>query len=205
LSDAPSRSGKATLGWPFSWALNRLLGAEPWARERLAPFAGAILEVRADPLPRLSFVVLPGGLLEPHGGQPSSTGGEPALTITLTPEVLTQLPRGEEHVLRAVRVEGDPALAAAVRTLLRHLRWDFEEDLSRLIGDVAAHRVAGALRELAAWQADATRRLAESMADYAVEERRVLVGRAEMERFADAVARLRDDLERLEKRIAQLG
>jgi ubiquinone biosynthesis accessory factor UbiJ len=198
LSDAPSRSGKATFGWPFSWALNRLLAAEPWARERLAPFAGATLEVRADPLPRLWFTVLPGGRLVPGGDQP-------ALTITLTPEVLAQLPRGEEHALRAVRVEGDPALAGAVSTLLRHLRWDFEEDLSRLIGDVAAHRVAGALRELAAWQADTARRLAETVADYAVEEKRVLIGRAEMERFADAVARLRDDLERLEKRIARLG
>jgi ubiquinone biosynthesis protein UbiJ len=52
---------------------------------------------------------------------------------------------------------------------------------------------------------DAARRLAESLADYAVDEKRVLMARPEMDSFADAVARLRDALERLEKRVQRLG
>ena len=189
---------QATLGWPFSFALNRLLQAEPWARERLAPFAGETLELRAPPLPSLRFVILPGGTLE-------AGGGEPALVITVRPDALAALAKGEEHFLRSVEVTGNEQLAAEVMVLARQLRWDAEEDLSRLVGDVAAHRLAELARGFVAWQADAARRLAEGFADYAVEEKRVLLGRADLETFKNEISRLRDAVERLEKRVGRLG
>ena len=191
-------SSKATLGWPFSFALNRLLEAEPWARGRLAPFAGETLELRAPPLPRLRLVILPGGTVE-------AGGEDPALVITLRPPALLALLQGEEHFVRSVEVAGNERLAAEVMTLLRHLRWDAEEDLSKLVGDVAAHRLAEMARGFAAWQADAAHRLAESLRDYAVEEQRVLLAAADFSRFSEEVVRLRDALERLEKRVARLG
>jgi ubiquinone biosynthesis protein UbiJ len=198
LTDEPGPRKKATLGWPFSFALNHLLAAEPWARERLAPFAGETIELRGPPFPALRFVILPGGTLE-------AGGADPALTITLTPEALLSLGRGPEHFARSLEVTGDPRLAAEVSALARHLRWDVEEDLSRLFGDVAAHRIAGAGRSLARWHVDAARRLVESLADYAVDEKRMLMARREVDQFAGAVARLRDAVERLEKRIERLG
>jgi ubiquinone biosynthesis protein UbiJ len=198
LNRALTPNSKATLGWPFSFALNRLLDAEPWARERLAPFAGMTVELRAPPLPGLRFAILPGGTLE-------AGGDDPALTLTVRPDALPALLQSEEHFVRSVDVTGDERLAAEVMMLMRHLRWDAEEDLSRLVGDVAAHRLVGLARGFAAWQADAARRLAESLRDYAVEEKRVLVDTAEFSDFSAEVARLRDAIERLEKRVRRLG
>ncbi len=198
MTDQAAPGKKATLGWPFSFALNHLLAAEPWARERLAPFAGETIELRGPPFPALRFVILPGGTLE-------AGGADPALTITLTPQALLSLGRGPEHFARSLEVSGDPRLAAEVSALARHLRWDVEEDLSRLFGDAAAHRIAGAGRALAEWHVDAARRLVESLADYAVDEKRILMARREVDEFAGAVARLRDAVERLEKRIERLG
>jgi len=198
LNGEPPRAKKATLGWPFSLALNHLLASEPWARERLAPFAGQTVELRSPPFPSLRFVILSGGTVE-------AGGGEPALTVTLKPDALFNLARGPEHFLRSLEVAGDPKLASEAMALARHLRWDAEEDLSKLLGDVAAHRLAEAVRAFAAWQADAIRRVAGSVADYAVEEKRVLMARPDMDRFADAVARLRDAVERLAKRVERLG
>jgi ubiquinone biosynthesis accessory factor UbiJ len=198
LTGEPSRTKKATLGWPFSLALNHLLGADPWARERLAPFAGASVELRNPPFPALRLRILPAGTVE-------AGGEDPALIVTLKPDALVNLARGPEHFLRSIEVAGDPALAAAVMALARHLRWDVEEDLSRLFGDVAAHRMADAARAFGAWQVDAARRLTESLADYAVDEKRALIARPEMESFAAEIARLRDAVERLEKRVERLG
>jgi ubiquinone biosynthesis protein UbiJ len=198
LSSAPPRAKKATLGWPFSLALNHLLQADPWARARLAAFAGETVELRNPPFPALHFVILPGGMLE-------AGGADPALTVTLKPDAFFNLARGPEHFMRSLEVSGDPKLASEVMALARHLRWDVEEDLSKLFGDMAAHRLADAGRAFAAWHMDAARRLAESLADYAVDEKRVLMARPEMDSFADAVARLRDALERLEKRVQRLG
>ena len=89
--------------------------------------------------------------------------------------------------------------------LVRHLRWEPEEDLSRLVGDIAAHRIVALARDFAAWQADAARRLAENLVEYAVAEKRVLVQRSELESLADAAARLRDAVERLEKRVERMN
>ena len=49
----------------------------------------------------------------------------------------------------AVKIEGDVQLAAEIGWLAENLRWDAEEDLSRLIGDAPAHTLAGAARGLA--------------------------------------------------------
>jgi ubiquinone biosynthesis accessory factor UbiJ len=198
LSGATPGVDKATPGWPFSLALNHLLDAEPWARARLAPFAGAAVELRSPPLPTVRFTILPGGTL-------AVGGAHPALVVTLRPDALVGLARGPEHFLRSIDAAGDPALAAAVMALARHLRWDVEEDLARLFGDVAAHRLARAGRALAAWHLDAARRLTGALADYALDESRMLMPRQELEDFAARVARLRDAVERLEKRIERLA
>ena len=194
----PLPDEKATPAVAFCFALNHLLRAEPWARERLAPFAGEAVELAAPPLPALRFTIQPDGTLD-------AGGGEPSLFLKIRPSVLAGLARGEEHALRAVDVSGNARLAGEVMLLARHLRWDFEEDLAQLLGDVAAHRLAGALREFAGWHADAARRLAASLADYATDERGLLLRRGELASLAADVARLRDALERLDKRVGRLG
>src|SRR3954469_23698116 len=147
---------------PLILALNHVLRQQAWARERLAPFAGETLELRSAPFPAVRLTIEAGGLVRGAEAQ-----AEPSLVVTLKPEAPAALARGEEHFLRAVEVTGNARLADEVMALARHLRWDFEEDLSRLFGDVAAHRLAGALRGFAAWQIDAAGRLGEALADYA--------------------------------------
>jgi ubiquinone biosynthesis protein UbiJ len=46
-----------------------------------------------------------------------------------------------------VKIEGDVQLAAELGWLADNLRWDVEEDLSRIIGDVPAHTLAGFARQ----------------------------------------------------------
>jgi ubiquinone biosynthesis protein UbiJ len=185
---------------PFAAGLNRLLESERWARERLAPFAGEVIELRAPPLPPLRLAVGADGRLAPAA--PESVG---ALVITAGPGALAAAVQGEEQLLRAMDVSGNARLASEVMFLFRHLRWDAEEELSRWVGDIAAHRLAGAARGVAAWHADAARRIAGSVVEYATEEGGLLVRRGELAGLAAAQARLRDGLERLEKRIERLG
>ena len=187
---------------PFAAALNHLLEAESWARDRLAPFAGETVELRAPPLPTLGFSIAEGGRLAPADADADAGA---ALTITVGPGAPAALLQGEEQLLREVQVSGNARLAAEVMFLVRHLRWDAEEEAARVIGDVAARRLAMMVRGVAAWHRDAARRVAESLVEYAAEERRLLVRRGELDQHAAAQARLRDALERLEKRIDRLG
>jgi ubiquinone biosynthesis protein UbiJ len=185
---------------PFAAGLNYLLEAEPWARERLLPFAGETLELRAQPLPVLRFCVAPDGRLAPAEASTAAS-----LTITIGPGALAAAMKGEEHLLRAIDVAGNARLASEVMFLFRHLRWDAEEEIARVFGDVAAHRLAGAMRSAAAWHVDAARRVAEGLVEYATEEKHLLVSRGELQDMVAAQGRLRDAIERLQKRIERLG
>ena len=188
---------KATPAVAFCFLLNRLLAAEPWARERLARFAGETVELRAPPLPALRLAIV-------EGGSVAAGDAEPGLWMTIRPEFLVALARGEEHALRAVEVEGNAGLAAEIQVLARHLRWDAEEDLSRLVGDIAAHRLAETGRAFAAWHLDAAQRLAAAFVDYATDEKQLLARRAELDALAESLARLRDAIARLDKRVERL-
>jgi len=185
---------------PFVGALNHLLEAEPWARERLAPFAGESLEMRAPPLPRLCFTITAGGRLDA-----ARSAAEPSLIITIRPDALAAAVKGEDHLLRSIDVAGNAELAGEVMFLARHLRWDVAEEAAKFVGDVAAHRLVALARDAAAWHADAARRIAGSFVEYAVEERQLLVKRVALEEVVAAHTRLRDGLERLEKRIERLA
>jgi ubiquinone biosynthesis protein UbiJ len=102
-------------------------------------------------------------------------------------------------------VQGDAAFAAAVAGVLSELRWDAEEDLSRLVGDIAAHRLAGAVQAFVEWQRNAALSLAATAAEFFTEEQPVLASRAAVDQFIRDVDDLRDALERLEKRFARLA
>ena len=107
-------------------------------------------------------------------------------------------------MLRSIGFTGDAELAAALQYLARHLRWEVEEDLSRVVGDVAAHRIASTARDFLAWQKDAGVRLGENVAEYLTEEAALVAPPAALARFGRDVADLVDALERLEKRLDRI-
>jgi ubiquinone biosynthesis protein UbiJ len=184
---------------PAIFALNHLLKGEAWARDKLKPYSGQCVEFRAPPLPELRLTILASGLLD---GSPRDA--VPNLTVTVKPGALPAFARGEDALLREIGVEGNADFAATVQQLFRQLRWDMEEDLSKVFGDVIAHRMVAEGKRFAAWQREAAEKLAQNFAEYWTEEQPLLARPAEVRQFLDAVDRLRDDLARLEKRIETL-
>jgi ubiquinone biosynthesis protein UbiJ len=103
-----------------------------------------------------------------------------------------------------VRIEGDAEVAQHFRELLAEAQPDFEEELSRVIGDVAARQVANFARGLLDWGRKASGSFAGSVAEFLQEEGRDLPTRTEVDEFLAGVDRVRDDAERLEARLARL-
>jgi ubiquinone biosynthesis protein UbiJ len=184
---------------PGILALNHLLNAEVWARAKLKPYAGQCVEFRASPLPALRLDVLDSGLLAN-----AAQDAVPNLVVTIGPGALPALFRGEDALLREIGIEGNADLTGAVQFLFRHLRWDIEEDLSRVFGDALAHRMVEGSRRFAAWNREAAERLAQNLAEYWIEEQPLLAPPTGVRQFLSDVDQLRDDLARLEKRIEAL-
>lgn len=184
---------------PGIFALNHLLRAEAWARDKLKPYAGQHVEFRAPPLPALRLEILESGLLAN-----ASRDAVPNLVVTIGVGALPALLRGEDALMREIDIVGNADLASAVQYLFRHLRWDVEEDLSRVIGDALAHRAVREGKRFAAWNREAADRLAQNLAEFWTEEQPLLARPADVREFMAGVDQLRDDLARLEKRVAAL-
>ena len=180
--------------------LNHLLRQQPWAAERLKPFAGQAVEFRCPPFPDLRFRITDEGLLDRAQAEAAST-----LVVKITPGSLPFLLARDETARKEVEIEGPADLASTVDHLFRNLTWDVEEDLCRVFGVIVAHRLASGGWAFAAWQREAVLRLAENLAEYWTEEQPLLARPTDVESFCRNVDALRDDVARLEKRIERLS
>lgn len=176
-------------------SINHLLRGASWAREALIPHAGKTARFEVLPLV-VALTVLPGGEVVAAGADAPA-----AVTVRLTPGLLLRLAAHDENAWREVEVVGDSEFAMAINQLVRQLRWDVEEDLSRFFGDVTAHRVVETGRSFQRWGQNTARHVGRSMADYWTEEDPLIASASDLAQFHQAVDTLRDDVARLEKRL----
>lgn len=184
----------------FLSATNHLLAQAGWARQRLQPHAGRTARLVLSPVAEIDFSVA-------NDGQLAEWSGEEAPEVSLRLAV-ADLPRllvdGLETAMRHVRIEGNAEFAEALGFVFRHLRWDAEEDLSRLFGDIAAHRLVEGGRKVVDQGRRSLERASGNVAEYLTEESTLLVPRKALPAFAEEVVALRDAVARLDKRVARL-
>jgi ubiquinone biosynthesis accessory factor UbiJ len=101
-------------------------------------------------------------------------------------------------------VGGDPEIANSYRELLVLARPDFEEELSRLMGDVPARPLSQFALKTVEWVRRARRTAGENIAEYLQEESRDLVNKPELDEFLQGVDTLRETADRVGARIARL-
>ena len=123
--------------------LNHVLMQEPQAMDRLRRQQGKVVVLHAGQFV-FSVQPTPAGLL---GLAPASAPPDLRLTVQMTsPLTLLQtLAQGDKP---PVDIQGDVQLAAEVAWLVDNVRWDVEEDLSRLLGDAAAYQLVAGLKTL---------------------------------------------------------
>ena len=180
-------------------AVNRLTGAAPLARERLARHAGRTAVFRVGPVPPVALTVQTTGEV-----LAAVSGAAADLEVRISPFLMPRLAARDEAAFRDVGMQGDMELAGEIAYLAKNLRWDVEEDLSRLVGDAAAHRAVSAARAAAGWGKDASERIAAGAAEYWTEEDPLIASRVKVEDFIAGVIELRDAVARLDKRIERL-
>lgn len=178
--------------------INKLTGAAPVSRDRLGRFAGRTAVFHVGPLDAAFTVQTTGEVL------PAVEAAAKDLEVRLSPFLLPRLAARDESAFRDIEMTGDADFAAEIAFLAKNLKWDVEEDLSKVVGDAAAHRAVGTAKAAAGWGKDAAERLAAGAAEYFTEESPLIASRVKVAGFVDEVSLLRDAVERLEKRIENL-
>jgi ubiquinone biosynthesis protein UbiJ len=189
--------------------LNRGLPRSPRAQQLCAELSGRKLAIAIVPVRSASGAQL---LVESTGvsvklstATPETLASAPPdATITGGPFSLLALsgPAPEAVLQRGdVRIDGDAELARKFRELALLLSPDLEEELSLVLGDVAAHQVGRFARAAFGWTRQAAGTSVRNFAEYLGHERRDLVPRSEAEQFLQGVDTLREDVDRLAARI----
>ena len=134
--------------------LNHVLMQEPAAQERLKRQKGKPVRMQWGDF-HLTLAATAAGLVERPMDNPAHE-----LTMTLTQHsplaIAQRMMLGDKP---EVDVQGDVQLAAEVAWLVDNVRWDVEEDLSRVVGDATAHTIGRFARSAA----QAVRRFADRM------------------------------------------
>lgn len=193
---AAARPGFAARG--AGRLLAHLLARNGWAAPRLAPFAGRQVVIALGTV-KLGFVVGAEGMLTA-----SPIPDAPDVQIELPADALKHLPDGVDALFRQARISGDAHFAETLGFVLRHLEWDVEEDLTRVLGDPLAHRVHQSWAGILAWGRQAAQNTAQNVQEFTVEEARLVPSGTELAEFGHDIAELRDALARLTKRLERL-
>jgi ubiquinone biosynthesis protein UbiJ len=184
---------------PALLAVNHLLTQAAWARDKLKPFSGHTAKITMPPF-EAAFLIQDDGLLAPP-----AEGAAPEVSISLPATAPLLVLQGPDVLMRAARLEGSVDFAEALGFVIRNLRWDIEEDLSKLVGDIAAHRFVSNAQKFAGRQQLAAQNLAENLVEFVTYEQAMIANRAAIDDFTRDIDTLRDDLARLEKRVARLA
>ena len=188
---------------PLESILNRNIAGSARARGLLAQIAGHSFELRlaATPL-TLRFVADAERIALVTESETAADA-----VIEGTPFALARLAIGDPaQSIRAggAQLSGDAEVAQGFQKLFAAAQPDFEEELSRLTGDVAAHHLANLARGALDFGRRARDTFALNVAEYLTEESRDVPARSEVEEFLSGVDRLREATDRLDARIASI-
>jgi ubiquinone biosynthesis protein UbiJ len=101
-------------------------------------------------------------------------------------------------------IEGNAELAQEIVYLFDRLNIDWEEYLSKIIGDIPAHQATRYIRKLSTWVKKAEGSVTQNVSEYIHEEKMWLPTREAMQDFFSEIDVLRTDVDRAEATIKQL-
>lgn len=195
---------KQLLSGALETALNALLSLDETSAERLQPLQSKRLTVVIHDLPwPITFAfsdridVLLDQALE-----------NTDCAITLQLATLSEL-RDSSQITRLIQqgkldLQGDIHVAQHFSVLIKDLDIDWEEHLSRYIGDVAAFQFSKLAKQARTHFHQNVTRLRQLLSEGAIEEKRLSPHKVEVEQHIEYIHQLRGECGKLEARIAAL-
>lgn len=183
---------------PVIATINHLLAQEPWARQQLALHAGKLACIDTGTV-ALRLRVDSAGMLE---AAPADMPANVTIRVKLSDVPL--ILQNRERAFSYVKIEGDAEFANAISQLSKGLRWEAEHDLEKVLGPMLATRLVSGAKDAVAFVRTGQQKLAENVAEYFLDEQPMLIRPASLQEYSAGVTRVRDDVERLAKRLARL-
>jgi len=188
---------------PVTRLVNRNISESTPARELCAKLSGTVVAVRVRDTALAAYFIVDDETLDVV----TSASKEPDVVITGSIITLTRIiGQSGEAAIRdgSLDLTGDAEMASQFQQLLSFAKPDIEEELSGIVGDVAAHRLGEFARGMGRWGRNARSTMGANIREYLQEESRDAPSRYEVDKLTEDVSTLRDDVDRVEARINRL-
>jgi ubiquinone biosynthesis protein UbiJ len=188
---------------PIASLLNRNISESTPARELSAKLSGTVVAVRVRDTALAAYFMVHDDSLNVV----ASSSEEPDVVITGSIITLARMAgQSGEAAIRdgSLDLTGNAETASQFQQLLSFAKPDVEEELSGIVGDVAAHRLGEIARGVGRWGRSARSTMGTNIREYLQEESRDAPSRYEVDKFSADVSTLRDDVDRVEARLNRL-
>lgn len=178
---------------------NRLLGMDPVALQQCRQLQGKIIAIHLTDLEKIIYCH-PGSwgmrlsLQAPGKVVDATIRGRLFGLINLS----IQQDKISTSIQEHVEIIGDAAVAQRVQKILSELDIDWEEQLSKITGDIMAFRIGQGVQKTQQWVKNSLQSLALSGREYLQEEVHIMPTLPEFERLKQGVTDIRHDVDRLE-------
>ena len=182
--------------------LQHLTNQNAWSRPHLQLYAGKVVCFDFV-LTKANLLILEDGSLALAGTNYNNKSASPEATIHLPPSLALRIMSGDESAKMLIKIEGDTHFATELSKVLQNMRWDIEDDLSKIVGDIGAFKIGEVSKKTFAGIKQQSINAAEMLSEYWQEEKPMLAKKRHVEQFNAEVDTLRSDVVRLEKRLAK--
>lgn len=181
--------------------LNHALQLAPHSSAGLASLSGKRIKIEIQAL-NLHFTLLPSAqsilvFSSDMGAVDACVQGPPFSLLRL-------LAQTDANLAQSVKIKGDIGAVQQLQKVLQQLDIDWEEQFSKLLGDLPAHSLGNLLRRGHQHLHQGLNSFRDDLEEYLQQEARHLPSAPEVEHFLTAIDHLRDDVARLEQRIQRL-
>ncbi|QWD49098.1 hypothetical protein G6658_07715 [Polynucleobacter paneuropaeus] len=182
--------------------VNHVLASEPWAMAELLPHVGKSISLNL-PMGQMAVEITPQGKLSAL-----NSADQAGLVLEVSAQALSGLLASSgnlrDQAFKAVKISGDADLAQLIGRLVSQVRWEYEEDLAKWVGDAPANFAVRQAKTMVKAGQAATKDFLQNVVEYVSEERKILLNKRDFMIRKNELNELRDSVDRIEKRIALL-
>lgn len=179
--------------------LQHITSQNNWSRKHLIQFAGKVVQFN------IAFIETKLLILEDGSLSIATDHAEADATIYISASLALRLIAKDEAAKMLIKIDGDSHLATELGKILQLMRWDIEEDLSKIVGDIPANKAASYSKKVVSSAKLQSINVAEMLSEYWQEEKPLLAKKWRVEQFLSAVDTLNSDTARFEKKLDKLA
>ena len=182
----------------MQFVLQHLMQQNHWTAPLLQPYANQTISLDFK-VAQVPLTILQNGELAMAADSATADA-----TIHLPPSLAMRLLRKDPLATSLIKIDGDTALGIEIGKILSAIRWDVEDDLSKVVGDIAAYQVVQLGQQKLKRIQDHATNLGEMLVEYWQEEQPMIAKKSAVAQFNQAVDQLREDADRLQYRVEKL-